>query len=195
MAYATLDEVLQHMGHAGATSTDLSAKIEDALDAATVRIERDCGRVFATSTGARTFAPDDHEYELCLPDFTAITTLKIDDNDDGVFEVTVPASGYELDNATDLTDWPYDRVRLLDRTWPYVSRRRNRIEVSATWGWATIPEPINQACSLLAARIAQRSSQALFGVQSFGDLGASVIRTNDPDYMALIAPYRKFGIA
>ena len=41
----------------------------------------------------------------------------------------------------------------------------------------------------MAARIAQRTSAALFGVQSFGDVGAAAIRSNDPDYRNLISPY------
>lgn len=188
MAYATVDEVLQRMGHSGATSADLVAKITDALDAATIAIDSDCGRVFTASTATRTFAACD-SWELRLPDLTAITTLKFDDNDDGVFETTIAASGYELDKLTDRTDWPYDRVRLLDRSFPAPGRRRRRVQIVGTWGWAAVPAPINQACSLLAARVAQRSSQALFGVQSFGDLGASVIRSNDPDYRNLIGPY------
>lgn len=188
MAYATVDEVLQRMGHAGATSTDLVAKITDALDAATSAIESDTGRVFAASTSTRTFGATSSTV-LTVPDLTAITTLKVDDDDTGTFETTIAASGYELDTRYERTGWPYDTIRLLDRSWPSGGRRRRRIEIVGTWGWAAVPDPINQACSLMAARIAQRSSAALFGVQSFGDAGAATIRTNDPDYRNLIGPY------
>ena len=190
MAYCTVDEVLQRMGHAGATSSDLQAKITDAIDAATIAIEGDTGRVFTPSTSTRTFGGDD-EFELVVPDLVSVTSLKVDDNDDGVFETTIAASGYELDTYREDDGWPWEIVRLLDRSWPSGGRRRRRIEITATWGWSAIPSPINQACTLLALRIAQRPSAALFGVQSFGDLGASYVRKDDPDYMRLIARYTK----
>ena len=189
MAYCTVDEVLARMGHSGATSSDLVSAITDAIDAATSNIDSDTGRVFTASTATRTFGVVGYSDVLRLPDFTAVTTLKLDDDDDGVFEVTIDAGNFELDNLSDRTGWPYDRIRLLERCYPYGGKRRRRVEIAGTWGWAAVPAPINQACSLMAARIAERTKAALFGVQSFGDLGASIIRTNDPDYARLIGPY------
>lgn len=195
MGYCTVDEVLQRMGHSGATSPDLLALVADAIESATTGIDDDCDRVFTTSTGARTFKTFGYGNVLHLPDFTAVTTLKVDDDDDGVFETTIAASGYELRKSRDRTEWPYDRIALLDRHYPYGGRRQYRVEVNASWGWAAVPSPINQACSLMAARIAERTKSALFGVQSFGDLGAATIRTNDPDYARLIAPYTRPMVA
>jgi hypothetical protein len=189
VAYCTTDEVLARMGHPDATNSDLGTRIADAITAATLLIDSDTGRVFSSSTATRTFAPEYYGV-LYVPDFTAITTLKIDNDDDGVFETTVPATDFEVDKVTDRADWPFDTVRLLSSTFPRAGRRRRRVEIAATWGWAAVPAPINQACSLMAARIAQRSTQALFGVQSFGELGASIIRSNDPDYLNLVGPYR-----
>lgn len=190
MGYCTTAEVLERMAHSGATSADLQSRVSDAIDAATIQIDSDTGRVFTASTATRTFRSQGYGYELRLPDFTAVTTLKLDDDDDGVYETTIAASGYELDTMYERTGWPFDTVRLLDRCYPSGGRRQRRIEVAATWGWAAVPAPINQACSLLAARIAQRTSAALFGTQSFGELGAASIRSNDPDYVKLIGPYR-----
>ena len=190
MAYCTVDEVLERMGHSGATTESFLSRISDAIDAATLQIDSDTGRVFASSTATRTFGVEDCMYEIRLPDFVSVTTLKIDDNDDGVFETTIAATGYELDSLYERTEWPYDTIRLLDRQFPRVGRRRKRVEVAGVWGWAAVPAPINQACSLLAARVAQRASQALMGTQSFGELGAASIRNTDPDYVMLIRPYR-----
>jgi hypothetical protein len=194
MAYCTVDEVLQRMGHSGATSPDLIAKITDAIESATLGIDSDTGRVFTPSTATRTFGAE-YEYELYLPDFVSLSAVKVDDDDDGTFETTIAASGYELDTMYERTGWPYDTIRLFDRRWPLGGRRRRRIEIAGTWGWSAVPAPINQACSLMAARIAQRTSAALFGVQSFGDAGAAAIRTNDPDYMHLVRPYTKPQVA
>ena len=190
MSYCTTAEVLERMAHSGATSTDLQSRIDDAIEAATTGIESDTGRVFTASTATRTFRSQGHGCVLRLPDFTAVTTLKLDVDDDGVFETTIAAAGYELDMMSERTDWPYDTIRLLERNYPYGGKRQRRIEVNATWGWAAVPAPINQACSLMASRIAQRVTEALFGTQTFNDLGAASIRSNDPDYLRLIGPYR-----
>jgi hypothetical protein len=189
MAYATVEEVLDRMGHAGATTGAFMSRIGDALDAATIQIDSDTGRVFTSSTATRTFGVDDW-YELRVPDFVSVTTLRIDDDDDGAYETTVAATGYELDTSYVRVGWPFDTIRLLDRQFPAVGRRRRRVQVAGVWGWAAVPAPINQACSLMAARIAQRTSQALMGTQSFGELGAASIRSTDPDYVNLIRPYR-----
>ena len=195
MGYCTTPEVLERMAHSGATSTDLQSRIDDAIAAATSQIDSDTGRVFTQSTGARTFRTPGHCYELHLPDFRAISAFKLDDNDDGVFETTISAANYELDTLYERTGWPYDTVRLLNRPFPYGGHRQRRVEVTATWGWAAVPAPINQACSLMASRIAQRVTEALFGTQTFNDLGAASIRSNDPDYLRLIGPYRRPQVA
>jgi hypothetical protein len=192
MAYCSADEVLARMGHPAATSADLLARIVDAIPSAQAQIDSDTGRPsgFEPSTATRTFRSLGYGDVLTLPDFTAITTLKVDDDDDGVFETTIAASGYELGRMSDRVAWPYDSITLLDRNWPYGGRRQYRVEIAGTWGWAAVPSPINQACSLMAARLAQRSKHALFGTESLGDVGAAMIRNNDPDYLRLIGPYR-----
>ena len=194
MGYCTVDEVLQRMGHSGATSPDLIAKITDAIDAATTAIDNDTDRSFTATTRTVAFGAE-HPTVLQVGDLISVTTLKVDDNDDGVFETTIAASGYELDTFRTAAGWPYEMVRLVDRNWPMGGKRRRRIEIVGSWGWSAVPGPINQACSLLAARIAQRTSAALFGVQSFGDVGAAAIRSNDPDYRNLIAPYQRLVVA
>ena len=178
------------MAHSGSTSAELQSRISDAIDAATLQVDSDTGRVFTASTATRTFRSQGYGYELRLPDFTAVTTLSLDDDDDGVFEVTVASTDYELDTIYERAGWPFDTIRLLERCYPSGGRRQRRIQVAGTWGWSAVPSPINQACSLLAARIAQRTSAALFGTQSFGDLGAASIRSSDPDYVKMIGPYR-----
>jgi len=178
-------------------NADLVARLTDALDQATASIDNDTGRNFAARVGlVKTFAVT-HLDTLALPDFTALTTLKVDDTDDGVYDTTIAASGYELGKTNDGEDgWPFSSVRLLDRDFPTGGRRARRIEVTASFGWAAIPAPINKACTLLAARLSAREASAVFGLQSFGaDGGGAYIRNNDPDYMSAISRYRKPQVA
>lgn len=189
MAYATLQEVLDRMGHGDVTSQPLLSAITDALEAATASIDSYTGRSFSTTTATRTFGASG--CELRVPDLQTVTTLKLDDDDDGVFETTIAATGYELDTWNTATGWPFEIVRLLDRSFPSHGRRRRRVQIAGTWGWAAVPDPVNQACSLLAARWALRAKTAPYGYQSFGELGAVGIRSVDPDFVAMLAPYRR----
>jgi len=190
MAYATVNELLDRMGHPTATNAAMLARLESALDAATTAIDRDTGRTFSPIIATKLFAADDPTV-LPVPDLVSVTTLTVDDDDDGVFETTIAASGYELDTFSTVDGWPYEMISLLDRSWPSAGRRRRRIQIAGSWGWSAVPAPINQACTLLASRVAKRSSAAVFGVESFGDAGAAMIRTNDPDYRHLIGPYQR----
>lgn len=200
MAYATVAEVLQRMGHADAPSLDLSAKITDALDAATTAIDNDTSRSFAPlgtveSPVARTFAAPRSGYRLWLPDLVSVSSVKFDTGDDGLFATTVAATDYELDTFHDThAGWPFEFMNLLSGSWPCGRRRRN-VQITGVWGWSAVPDPINQAATLLAVRTAQRPSAAPFGLEAFSDGGGGYVRTNDPDYMHMIGPYVKVGIA
>ena len=192
MAYATVTEVLVRMGHSGATSSDLDARISDALDAATVAIDNDTGRTFTSAIETRTFIAPTGCGDLWVPDLISVSALALDSAGDGTYSTVVPAADYEL--LTYNFGWPYEIVRLHAGSWPY-GGRRSTVQIAGTWGWPEVPAPINQAATLLALRIAQRPSAALFGVQSFGDGGAGYVRNEDPDYVHLVAPYRVIRIA
>ena len=190
MAYTTQSKVLERLSHVGATTPGLQARIDDAILAATATIDHDCDRVFTQDDGGvKWFTADRYTNDLVVPDYRAITTVEVDDADTGTDLTAI--TNYEMYSLSDQSGWPYERIRLADRTWPQPGKRRYRIKITANWGWEAVPAPIDQACSLLASRIAQRASSALFGVQSFGELGAAPIRSADPDYLSLIGPYRR----
>ena len=189
MAYSTLQEVLTRMGHPNATESGLEDRVNAAITAADTAIDNMTGRTFGNTTATKTFGVNGYTRELWVPDLVSVTTLKLDDDDSGTFETTISASGFELDTYHRATGWPYEIVRLLGRDYPCGGERRRRIEIVGVWGWSAVPAPINQASSLLAARLAQRATQALLGVQSFGELGAAAIRSSDPDVAMLLAPY------
>jgi len=198
MTYAILADLLDRMAIPSTSDNlALTSRLTDALDQATELINDDTGRNFAQRAGvAKTFTTTDY-YKLNLPDFTAITSVKVDDTDDGTFETTIASSGYEPGKTNDGDDgWPYSSILLMDRCWPANGRRTRRIEITADWGWPAIPAGINKACTILAARLGAREASAVFGVQSFGDEGAGAyVRTNDPDYLHAIRRYVKPQVA
>jgi hypothetical protein len=100
-----------------------------------------------------------------------------------------------LNGILDGLTWSYDKIRAVgDYLFPTVNANYGEqalVQVTARWGWATIPEPITQACIIQASRIFKRYDSPL-GVAGFGDLGAiRVSRFLDPDMAQLVEPYRR----
>lgn len=197
MAYATVAELTEYLGltsnlSAGVVVTaERTARLSQALAAASAHIEQDTGRVFTNTTATKQLTCDGGDV-LLIPDLVSVTTLKVDDNADGVYEITLTTADYELNTYHETQPgWPYEYIVRVDDYWPVrtFAGRRRLVEIVGVWGWAAVPTPIKQACLLLAARLVQRSNAAL-GVQAVGDLGGFGIRSSDPDYDRLVSPYR-----
>jgi hypothetical protein len=69
-----------------------------------------------------------------------------------------------------------------------VYRERDTLQVTAMFGWSTIPDQVNQACLLKAVSLFKRKD-APFGVAGFGEFGVVRIGRNDPDVQGLLDPF------
>jgi hypothetical protein len=199
--YVTLDDLTDYSGTDYSTA---DSQREQAIEAASRWVDGYCGRHFFSVTAtARTFVPCDY-YELHLGcDLVSVTTLKTDDDADGTFETTISSTNYELltvkgghNPALVGETWPYDTVRLLNNVTfpvPTSTERSNRVQITGTWGWSSVPVPVKQATLLLASRLVTRKD-APFGVVAAGDLAFRTGRMDD-DVVNMLAPYRKFGFA
>lgn len=173
-----------------------------AVNAANSAVVAYCGRNFddAGSASARVFAPDDR-YTLVCDDFHTITGLvvKTDDNDDGTFETTWSSTDYQLEplnGRVGTVTVPYTRiVALSTRTWPGPSRRA-LVQVTAQWGWASVPADVKEAALVKASRLFKRKDSPEGVLGGFADLGAvRVSAREDPDVMLLLRPYRRQAVA
>ena len=81
--------------------------------------------------------------------------------------------------------------------WPNTVTPSNigRLELTAHWGWSSVPSQVGEAAKLLSARLAQREASPL-GVTSVNDVGMYISRV-DHDVRALLAPWAgsKIGVA
>lgn len=159
-----------------------------AIGAASARIDDYCGRTFgqASAASARTFDVKDPTF-LLVDDISTTTGLLVN------------GAGY----AGRFTPDPLNAVAL-DQ--PITALRANPgelqadtvVEVTARWGWPSVPVAIKQATIILAGRYSKRGD-SLLGVAGWGDLGAVMVRNVDPDVEQLIARYRRgdtgFGFA
>ena len=200
--YATRNQVKAalRIGTADTIDDDL---IDNCVGAASRLIDGYCNRRFWQSgtAEARVFQAEDSFY--CSIDDIAGTaiTLKTSSFADGNFDVTWSASDYQLEplngNLDGLT-WSYDKIRAVgDYLFPTVNANYGEqalVQVTAIFGWPSVPEPVTQATIIQASRIFKRYDSPL-GVVGFGDLGQiRVSRYLDPDMAQLVEPYRRMRI-
>jgi hypothetical protein len=200
--YATRNQTKAalRIGTADTIDDDL---IDNCVGAASRLIDGYCNRRFWQSgtAEARVFQAEDSFY--CSIDDIAGTaiTLKTSSFADGNFDVTWTRSDYQLEplngNLDGLT-WSYDKIRAVgDYLFPTVNANYGEqalVQVTAIFGWPSVPEPITQATIIQASRIFKRYDSPL-GVAGFGDLGAiRVSRFLDPDMAQLVEPYRRMRI-
>ena len=200
--YATRNQTKAalRIGTADTIDDDL---IDNCVGAASRLIDGYCNRRFWQSgtAEARVFQAEDSFY--CSIDDIAGTaiTLKTSSFADGNFDVTWTRSDYQLEplngNLDGLT-WSYDKIRAVgDYLFPTVNANYGEqalVQVTAIFGWPSVPEPVTQATIIQASRIFKRYDSPL-GVAGFGDLGAiRVSRFLDPDMAQLVEPYRRMRI-
>jgi hypothetical protein len=204
--YTTVDQLKSYLQIADTVD---DAELEDALATATREIETHCDRQFndSGSATARVFHPD----SMCLTpvdDFhtTAGLIVRTDSGGDGSYATTWDAADYQLEPLNGIMDglpgWPYNKIRAVSSKYfptchrgahdRRVTARRASVEVTATWGWAAVPDPVRQACLILAAETFKLRS-APFGVAGFGEYGVVRVREN-PKVCSLLKPYELYPV-
>ena len=200
--YATKNQIKAalRIGTADVLDDDL---IDNCAGAASRLIDGYCNRKFWSvgSATSRVYTAEDDYY--CSIDDIAGTalTLKTSSLADGVFDVTWTVTDYQLEplngNLDGLT-WSYDKIRAVgDYLFPNVNANYGSqalVQVTATFGWPSVPEPVTQATIIQASRLFKRYDSPL-GVAGFGDMGAiRVSRALDPDVAQLVEPYRRMRL-
>jgi hypothetical protein len=194
--YCTLAELKSALRITDSTDDTL---LESAIESASRRIDGYTGRFFyKTSQTAVPMYP----YNEYLVDFgrdvaNTSVTIKIDTNADGTYATTLTQGvDYVLQpRNVPIFTRPYESARMVGgATFPlYTTPSFETVQVTAEWGWESIPDDVNQATILLAMRQFARLNAAL-GVVGFADM-AITVRAVDPDVRDLLAQYRRFGIA
>ena len=200
--YATRNQIKAalRIGTADTIDDDL---IDNCAGAASRLIDGYCNRQFWSVGSATTRVyMAENEFYCHIDDIagTAIT-LKTSGATDGVFDVTWSTTDYQLEPLNGRLDglqWSYDKIRAVgDYLFPTVNGNYGEqalVQVTAVFGWPSVPEPVTQATIIQASRIFKRYDSPL-GVAGFGDLGAiRVSRFLDPDMAQLVEPYRRMRL-
>lgn len=179
--------------------TDDDAKLAVAANGAARAIDRWCGRRFYLDTiaSARVFEPMGG-YVLRVDDIGSTSGLIVaaDYDGDGTFETTVSASNYELGplsgGTLGIESAPYTEVRLTNTSWPYpvAPLRRGRAQITAKWGWPSVPDEVFQASLIVGAELFRRSDAPL-GISAGGDFGPVRIGNDTVrQVVSMLAPFR-----
>jgi len=189
--YATLAQVKQRIG---ITDTDANrdTDLELVIGAVSRLIDMRAGRVFYTQAIAteRIYTPQ-AACRVYVDDFTAVTSIALDETMDGTYSTALVAADYWLSPIVSYGgQWPYTYIEL--RPWSNHSfsvGQRNSVKITALWGWAAVPDDIREACILQSARVwARRNSP--FGVIGAAEFGQPIaIGKVDPDVEAMLQPY------
>lgn len=188
--YATLTELKARLG-IGDTNDD--PRLTNALSTASRGIEGLCGRQFndGVTISARRYRPDS-AYVVAVDDFSTTDGLTMQVN--GAIWDT---SRYELDPLNGVVDgepgWPYWRIHGVAGnsffpTWP----GKANVVITARWGWASIPDPIHDAC-LVAAEELFKLRDMPFGVGGYGSYGVIKVR-NNPFVQRMCQRYVRYPI-
>lgn len=192
--YCTVEDVRDFLGIEDSGDDDELSVIIDAVSTA---INQHCGQFFSkdNTATARSFHAT-NRYRLWTPPFHTTTDLavKTDTSDDGTFNqtwtvttdyVAEPPGGYDSAGLT----VSYHAISATGfRCFP-VDPSRPRVEVTAQWGWASVPDPVKRAAVIKAARLLRRSDapEGILGGNDFGVV--RITRYEDPDVAMLLAPY------
>jgi len=204
-AYVDLEDLKRSLEISGETYAD--DDLELAISAASSAIEAQTGRTFAVEEGEAT-----REYVasrrgwLELGDMAAVSGVEVDERGTGDWVSLTEGEDYDLlpyNYADD--EQPIEGLQLrqsgrIPSFEPYCyyglsdaeSLRWPVVRVTGTFGWATVPDPIKAATSILATRLVKRVREAPFGVAGMGADGIAVrIATGDPDVAMLVGPYSR----
>lgn len=188
----------------GITVSTYDTLLNLAVNAASRSIDNFCQRKFWLDPTAtvQTFVPQSLNcisFDEDIGD-SASVILKTDASGDGTFETTWASTDYELlpvnaANAFPEAE-PWTAIRAVGtKTFPWLVNtwltRLDRVQITAKWGWPTVPDSVTQACLIKAARLFHRKDSPQ-GIAGFGDFGpVRLSRSEDADVVGLLNPYRR----
>jgi hypothetical protein len=156
-----------------------------------------CETVFARRMATVLLEPCGY-YSVQTPDLVSVTTLKTDDDADGVFETTWATSDYELqpvNAAAHIRPKPYTAIAAVgSRLFPVTTARygrKARAQLVGVLGWPSMPAPVTEAAGLLGADYLAACGMK-FGVMSFGDYAVRA-KLNGPA-LEMLRGYRKHPV-
>ena len=134
---------------------------------------------------------------------TSSLVVKTDSNGNGTYAKTLTLNqDYILDPLTASSlNRPFTQLTMVSNTetWPIFpgltqNGLRPGVQVTARWGWPSVPDDINMACLILTADLYKRKD-APGGILGLGDLGVVRMSPIGRDVTAMVRAYKKEVVA
>jgi hypothetical protein len=196
--YATLAEAKAYLSISDSIDDTM---LESMVEAASRSIDNIAGRRFYldASASARLYRGT-NPYILTVDDFGSTTglALALDTGGDGTYETTLT---YNVDyvvepfNAVAMGK-PYTQITLVGgQLLPWLlPNLRPSVQLTAKWGFPTVPDDISQACLILTADMYKRKD-SVGGNLGISELGAIRMSPLGRDIAAMTRAYRREVIA
>lgn len=171
-AYATAAE---YRAVVGRTDTGQDAQITTDLTAISRFLDERLGRFFGKDDAdtTRVYVVPTTQAHLWIDDLSAApTSVKLDEDLDGVFEVTLAATDYELlplDAAQGPEARPYTRIRLTPWGTRSAFAAGTRVQVTGRFGWPAVPALITAATIQLTAIYRLETPRATRRIPELGE--------------------------
>ena len=178
------------------TDTVDDVLLELCIETASRSIDNLTERIFYRTTTTRIYTPRDN-FNVEIDDLDSLTTLKTSTNIDGVFDQTWKATDLQLEPLNKIAGGipsPYTLIRAVGDYWFPTGMEEATVQVTGTFGWATIPKAIEQATLLQSARYFKRADSPM-GVAGFDAMGVVRLSRIDPDIATLLDPYVRVRMA
>jgi len=201
--YATLAEIKGYMSISDNTDNDL---LENLVESASRSIDRIANRRFYldATASARLYRAYSNIF-VFVDDIgtTSSLVVKTDEDGNGTYSKTLTLNtDYILDPLTSQSlNRPFTQLTMVSNTesWPIFpgltsNGLRPGVQVTARWGWPSVPDDLNMACLILTADLYKRKD-APGGILGLGDLGVVRMSPIGRDVTAMVRAYKKEVIA
>jgi hypothetical protein len=201
--YATLTQIKAYMSISDNTDNDL---LEDLVESASRSIDRIANRRFYldATASARLYRAYSNIF-VFVDDIGTTSNLVVamDEDGNGTYSKTLTLNtDYILDPLTSQSlNRPFTQLTMVSNTesWPIFpgitsNGLRPGVQVTARWGWPSVPDDINMACLILTADLYKRKD-APGGILGLGDLGVVRMSPIGRDVTAMVRAYKKEVIA
>jgi len=187
--YITATQMKNTLEISGETYAD--DDINSAIEAASRVIDAYKGTRFFPSTETRLYtAGCDQSLNIYDLNGSTAVLVNVDMDGDGTYETawTRGTDFYLEPQDADLTGKPWNAITLrrqAGRQWP---QWQNAIQVVGSFGWATAPGQVTEACKILANRYLKRTRETPYGIVTVGTDQLAMARLGkiDPDVALML---------
>lgn len=198
--YVSLDEMRAFLRITDVSDIEADLPLANAITAASRAVDWATDRQFGllSTAAARYFRPvwsEAHgKWQIHIDDLMSSTSLvvKSDTDDDAAYETTITDYRlWPLNAATSSRPW----TELVFGTSASLGYAEGAIEVTALWGWSSVPATVKNATLIQASRFFKRR-ESPFGIAGSPEMGNEMrlLARVDPDVAVMLMPYRRWAM-